>query len=242
MSESKSEPTPTIVLVHGAFAESASWSAVVAQLQSRGHEVVAAANPLRSLAGDAAYVRDVIGGIGKPVVLVGHSYAGMVITEAAADNDAVVGLVYVNAFAPEHGESAFQLSTMFPGSTLGENLVAYPVATGGNELAIRQDVFRQQFAADVPEAQAAVMGATQRPATEAALSEPLATDAPAWRHFPSWFVFGDQDMNIPVALHRFLAERAGAQGSRELTGASHAISVSEPDAVTATILDATTAL
>jgi pimeloyl-ACP methyl ester carboxylesterase len=87
-----------------------------------------------------------------------------------------------------------------------------------------------------------VMGATQRPATEAALSEPLATDAPAWRHFPSWFVFGDQDMNIPVALHRFLAERAGAQGSRELTGASHAISVSEPDAVTATILDATTAL
>jgi pimeloyl-ACP methyl ester carboxylesterase len=242
MSESKSEPTPTIVLVHGAFAESASWSAVVAQLQSRGHEVVAAANPLRSLAGDAAYVRDVIGGIGKPVVLVGHSYAGMVITEAAAHNDAVVGLVYVNAFAPEHGESAFQLSTMFPGSTLGENLVAYPVATGGNELAIRQDVFRQQFAADVPEAQAAVMAATQRPATEAALSDALTTETPPWRHLPSSFVFGDQDMNIPVALHRFLAERAGAQASRELAGASHAISVSEPEAVTATILDATTAL
>jgi pimeloyl-ACP methyl ester carboxylesterase len=236
------EETPTMVLVHGAFAESASWSAVIEQLRSRGHEVVAAANPLRSLAGDAAYVRDVISGIGTPVLLVGHSYAGMVITEAAARNSAVVGLVYVNGFAPDHGESAFQLSTMFPGSTLAENLVAYPVATGGNELAIRQDVFRQQFAADVPEAQAAVMAATQRPATEAALSEPLATDAPAWRHLPSWFAFGDQDLNIPVALHRFMADRAGAKTSRELAGASHALSVSEPEAVTATILDATAAL
>jgi pimeloyl-ACP methyl ester carboxylesterase len=242
MSESRSEPTPTIVLVHGAFAESASWSAVIAQLQSNGHEVVAAANPLRSLAGDAAYVRDVIGGIGKPVLLIGHSYAGMVITEAAAHNDAVVGLVYVNAFAPEHGESAFQLSTMFPGSTLGENLVAYPVSTGGNELVIRQDVFRQQFCADVPEAQATVMAATQRPVTEAALTEPLPTDAPAWRQLPSGFVFGDQDLNIPVALHRFMAERAGAKVSREVAGASHAISVSEPEAVTATILEAVASL
>ena len=104
-----SDQTPTIVLVHGAFAESASWSPVVEQLQSRGLEVVAAANPLRSLAGDAAYVRDVIGGIGTPVVLVGHSYGGMVITEAAARSNAVVGLVYVAGFAPDHGESAFEL-------------------------------------------------------------------------------------------------------------------------------------
>ena len=233
-----SDQIPTIVLVHGAFAESASWSAVVEQLKSRDLEVVAAANPLRSVAGDAAYVRDVISGIGTPVVLVGHSYGGMVVTEAAAGNDAVVGLVYVAAFAPEHGESAFQLSTMFPGSTLGDALVAYPVATGGNELAIRQDAFHQQFAADVPGAQAAVMGATQRPVTETALSDGLPTDAPAWRHLPSWFVFGDRDLNIPVELQRFMAERAGAKSSRELAGASHALSVSEPEAVTATILEA----
>jgi pimeloyl-ACP methyl ester carboxylesterase len=233
-----SEQTPTIVLVHGAFAESASWSTVIEQLQSRGHEVVAAANPLRSVAGDAAYVRDVIGGIGKPVVLVAHSYGGIVITEAAAHNSAVVGLVYVNGFAPDHGESAFQLSTMFPGSTLADAAVTYPVSSGGNEFTIRQEAFHRQFAADVPAAQAAVMGATQRPATQGALSEPLPTDAPAWRHLPSWFVFGDQDLIIPVALHRFMAERAAAKASRELAGASHALSVSEPEAVTATILDA----
>jgi pimeloyl-ACP methyl ester carboxylesterase len=233
-----SEQSPTIVLVHGAFAESASWSAVVEQLQSRGLEVIAAANPLRTVAGDAAYVRDVIDGIGKPVVLVAHSYGGIVVTEAAAANDAVVGLVYVNGFAPDHGESAFQLSTMFPGSTLADTLVAYPVATGGNEFAIRQDAFHRQFAADVPAAQAAVMGTTQRPATEVALSEGLPTDAPAWRDVPSWFVFGEQDLCIPVALHRFMADRAGAKSSRELAGASHALSVSEPEAVTASILEA----
>ena len=243
-----SEQTLTIVLVHGAFAESASWSAVIERLHHEGTalvaahgrrcRVVAAANPLRSLTGDAAYLRDVINSTGGPVVLVAHSYAGMVITEAAAHNDAVVGLVYVNAFAPEHGESAFELSTKFPGSTLGDNLVAYPVATGGNELAIRQDAFHQQFAADVPAERAAVMAATQRPATEAALTEGLPTDDPAWRQVPSWFVFGDQDLNIPVALHRFMAERAGAKVSRELAGASHALSVSEPEAVTATILEA----
>ena len=232
------EQTPTIVLVHGAFAESASWSEVIEDLQARGLEVVAAANPLRSLAGDAAYVRDVISGIGKPVVLVAHSYGGMVITEAAARNSAVVRLVYVAGFAPDHGESAFQLSTKFPGSTLADTLTAYPVSSGGNELAIRQDVFHRQFAADVPAAQAAVMGATQRPVTEAALSAGLPADAPAWRHIPSWFVFGDQDMIIPVALHRYMAERAGAEVSRELAGASHALSVSEPKAVTATILEA----
>jgi pimeloyl-ACP methyl ester carboxylesterase len=208
------------------------------QLQSRGHQVVAAANPLRSVAGDAAYVRDVINEIGTPVVLVGHSYGGIVITEAAARNAAVAGLVYVAGFAPEHEEFAFQLSTIFPGSTLADSLVAYPVSSGGTEFAIRQDTFHQQFAADVPAAQAAVMGATQRPVTEAALSGPLPTDAPAWRHVPSWFVFGDQDMNIPVTLHRFMAERAAAKISRELAGASHALTVSEPEAVTATILEA----
>ena len=230
--------TPAVVLVHGAFAESASWAGVIEQLQSRSVEAVAVANPLRSLAGDDAYVRDVIAGIGKPVVLVGHSYGGMVITEAAAGNEAVTGLVYVCAFAPEHGESAFELSAKFPGSTLGGALAAYPVSTGGNEFTIRADAFHHQFAADVPAAQAATMCATQRPVTEAALVTGLPTDTPAWKTLPSWFVFSDRDLNIPVALHRFMAERAGAKGTREMAGASHALSVSEPDAVTASILDA----
>jgi pimeloyl-ACP methyl ester carboxylesterase len=232
------EQRPTVVLVHGAFAESASWSGVIERLQSKSLDVVAVANPLRSLTGDAAYVRDVIAGIGKPVVLVGHSYGGLVITEAAAENDAVKALVYVCAFAPDHGESAFALSMRFPGSSLGEALEAYPVSTGGNEFAIRQDVYHHQFAADVSAAQAAVMGATQRPATEAALSEGLPTDTPAWKQIPSWFVIGDADLNIPAAVQRFGAERAGARGTREVAGGSHAVAVSNPEAVAETILDA----
>jgi pimeloyl-ACP methyl ester carboxylesterase len=228
---------PVVVLVHGAFADGSSWNGVVERLLERSIEVVAVANPLRSLSTDAAYVRDVIAGIGRPVLLVAHSYGGMVITEAAAQNDNVIGLVYVDAFAPDHGENAFQLSLKFPGSTLGDALNAYPVA-GGNEFAIRTDVFQQQFCADVPTAEAALMAATQRPVTEAALTEGLPTETPAWQSLPSWFVFSDGDRNIPVELHRFLAERAGAKGSKEIAGASHALSVSEPAAVTATILEA----
>jgi pimeloyl-ACP methyl ester carboxylesterase len=233
-----SEQNPVVVLVHGAFAESASWNGVVEQLLASSVEVVAVANPLRSIAGDAAYVRDVIAGIGRPVVLVAHSYGGMVITEAASNNDAVQALVYVCSFAPGHGESAFELAGKYPGSTLGEALRAYPVATGGNELAIRSDVFHQQFAADVSAEQAAIMAATQRPVTEAALVTGLPTDTPAWQSLPSWFVFSDQDLNIPVALHRFMAQRAGSKGVREVAGASHALSVSNPDVVTASIRDA----
>ncbi|MCP2323247.1 pimeloyl-ACP methyl ester carboxylesterase [Hamadaea flava] len=233
-----SEQKPTIVLVHGAFAESASWAGVVEGLADRDLDVVAVANPLRSLPGDAAYVRDVVASIDGPVVLVGHSYGGMVITEAAAGNDKVAALVYVCAFAPEHGETAFELSTKFPGSTLGAALAAYPVSTGGNEFAIRPEAFHHQFAADVSAEVAAMMSATQRPVTQDALTTGLRSQLPAWKSIPSWFVFSDADLNIPVALHRFLADRAGAKGVREVPGASHAISVSAPDAVTESILDA----
>ena len=229
---------PTVVLIHGAFAESASWSGVIEQLQGSSVNVIAVANPLRSLSGDAAYVRDVIAAIDGPVVLVGHSYGGMVITEAAAGNSQVIGLVYVCAFAPDHGETALGLSGKFPGSTLGQALFTYPVSSGGNESTIRSDAFHHQFAADAAPAQAAVMAATQRPATENALSSGLSTNAPAWKNVPSWFVFSDQDLNIPVAAHRFMADRAGAKGVREVPGGSHALSVSQPGAVTATIVEA----
>ncbi len=229
---------PTIVLIHGAFAESASWNRVIERLHQHGVRAVAVANPLRSLAGDAGYVRDVIASIGGPVVLVGHSYGGLVITEAASRNDAVVGLVYVSAFAPDSGESALSLSTSAPGSTLGEAIQAYPVAGGGNEFAIRSDVFHAQFCADAAEGEAALMAATQRPVTEAALSEGLPTDRPAWKDIPSWHVFGEEDRNIPAAVLRAGAERAGSRGTTAIAGASHAISVSQPDAVVAAIAEA----
>jgi pimeloyl-ACP methyl ester carboxylesterase len=236
------QPQPTVVLVHGAFAESASWNGVIEQLQAQEVPVIAAANPLRSIPGDAAYLRDVLAGIGGPVVLVGHSYGGMVITEAAAGSSQVAALVYVCAFAPEHGESALGLSNKFPGSTLGQALDAYPITSGGTEFAIRPDAFHYQFAADVPAAQAAVMSATQRPVTQTALTTGQPTDIPAWKMIPSWFVFSDQDLNIPVALHRFMADRAGAKDVREIPGASHALSVSHPEAVTASILEAVHAI
>ena len=222
---------PTIVLVHGAFAESASWNGVISRLQARGVTAVAAANPLRGLAGDAAYVRDVIASINGPVILVGHSYGGLVITEAAAQNPAVVGLVYVCAFVPETGDSAFALSASEPGSTLGETLAAYPLAAGGNEFVIRREAFHHQFAADVPADTAALMAATQRPVTEAALREGLHTETPAWKDIPSWHVFGDSDLNIPVAVHRAGAARAQSRQTWEVSGASHATGVSRPEVV-----------
>jgi pimeloyl-ACP methyl ester carboxylesterase len=232
---------PTVVLVHGAFAESASWNGVIRRLQERGVTAVAAANPLRSLAGDAAYVRDVIASVEGPVVLVGHSYGGLVITEAAAQNPAVVGLVYVCAFVPETGDSAFSLSASEPGSTLGEALAAYPLGTGGNEFVIRPEAFHQQFAADLPADTAALMAATQRPVTEAALRDGLPTATPAWKDIPSWHVFGDSDLNIPVAVHRAGAARAQSRQTWEIPGASHATGVSRPEVVVEAIAAAGTA-
>ncbi|MEW2472619.1 alpha/beta hydrolase [Micromonospora gifhornensis] len=231
-----SDQQPTIILVHGAFAESASWNGVIDRLGA-GYNVVALANPLRSLPGDAAYLRDVMRWVDGPVVLVGHSYGGMVTTQAAADNPSVRALVYVNSFAPDTGESALSLSGQFPGSTLAGTLVQYPVSTGGNEVAIAQDAYHKQFAADASADLAALMARTQRPVTEQALNDGLVGD-PAWRSLPSWFVFGDADMNIPVAAHRFMAERANPQGQREIEGGSHAMAVARPSEVAETIIEA----
>jgi pimeloyl-ACP methyl ester carboxylesterase len=239
-----SEKKPTVVLVHGAFAESASWNGVIELLQQQSIETVAVANPLRSLATDAAYVRDVIAAVAGPVVLVGHSYGGLVISEAGSANDSVVGLVYVNAFVPEHGQTAFDLSNEFPGSTLGAALAPHPLSNGGVELVIQPELFQHQFAADVSAEEAALLAATQRPVTQAALTEPLPTTTPAWKTTPSWFVFSDQDLNIPVAEHRAGAQRAAStsRGVTEVEGGSHALSVSRPDAVAKTIIDAVEAL
>ncbi|MET8358940.1 alpha/beta hydrolase [Micromonospora sp. NPDC005171] len=230
------DPQPTIVLVHGAFAESASWNGVLERLGA-AYDSVAVANPLRSVAGDAAYVRDVVRWIGGPVVLVGHSYGGMVITQAAAGDTSVRALVYVNAFAPDTGESAMTLSAKFPGSTLADTLVQYPVSTGGNEVAIGQDQYHAQFCADASDDMAALMARTQRPITEEGLGGKLTGD-PAWRSLPSWFVFGDADKNIPAEVHRFMAERANPRGQREVVGGSHAMTVARPSEVAETIIEA----
>ena len=237
MSDSSTSSHPTVVLVHGAFAESASWAEVAETLRERGVDVVAVANPLRSVTGDATYLADVVRGLGRPVVLVGHSYGGMVITQAAAELEDVTALVYVAAFVPDRGESALELSGRYPGSTLGETLLAYPVSSGGNEFRIDPERFAAQFAADVPAELATTMALTQRPIAEAALTEPLSAE-PAWKRLPSWSVYGDGDLNIPAAALAFMAERAGARETTVVEGGSHAVGVSHPDAVVTAVLAA----
>jgi pimeloyl-ACP methyl ester carboxylesterase len=229
---------PTVVLVHGAFAESASWNSVIGRLHDQGYTVIAAANPLRSVAGDAEFVASIFEAIEEPIVLVGHSYGGSVISNAARDNENVKALVYVAGFAPEEGENAFELSGRFPGSTLGEALWPVPLSDGSTDLYIRQEVFHQQFAQDVPAEQTALMAVGQRPVRDVALNE--GSGSPAWKSTPSWFVFGELDKNIPAALHRFMAERAEAREVVEIEGASHAVGVSHPEEVADVILRALT--
>ncbi len=228
----------TVVLVHGAFAESASWSGVIPLLEDQGVPAVATPNPLRSVSTDAENVRRATEGIGGPVLLVGHSYGGAVITEAAVDNPAVVGLVYVAAFAPDHGENSLQLTGQFPGSTLGETVRPYPLGDGTNDLVVDRELFAQQFAADVPAEDAAVQARTQRPIRDFALGEAQPAATPAWKSLPSWFVFGDADKNIPLEALRFMARRAGAVSVTEVPGASHSVMVSQPASVVDVIMEA----
>jgi pimeloyl-ACP methyl ester carboxylesterase len=230
---------PTVVLVHGAFADSSSWNGVVKILEKDGYPVIAASNPLRTLKGDAQSVADVLKSVKTPVVLVGHSYGGPVISEAAYGNANVKALVYVAAFAPEAGESTADLAARFPGNTLGPTL-APPVelADGGKDLYIQQDKFHDQFAADVSNADARLMAATQRPVTVAALNE--ASSEPAWKTVPSYFVYGDKDKNIPAQALAFMAERAHSQRTVVVKGASHVVMVSNPKVVASLIETAAT--
>ena len=228
---------PTIVLVHGAFAESASWDRVIRQLEGAGHDVIAAANPLRGLASDAAAVSDLVRTIDGPVLLVGHSYGGAVISNVDAAAGQITGLVYVCGFAPDLGESAFTLAQRDPGSTLGDTLRPVTRSDGTTDLYIARELFHEQFCADVPAAEAARMAATQRPATLEALQEPSG-ERPLWKELPSCFLIGGQDRNIPAALQHFMAHRAGARQTVELPTASHAAAVSHPDATARLILEA----
>ena len=228
----------TIVLVHGAFAESASWNGVIEPLAAEGHRVLTAANPLRGLAADAAAVSDLVRTIEGPVVLAAHSYGGAVITNVDPDAGDIAGLVYVNGFAPDAGETCCELAGMFPGSMLGEETAKpVPRSDGTTDLYVDPDRFHEIFCADVPADTAALLAAAQRPATQEALVEPSGA-APLWKRVPSWFLIGEEDRIIPPDLQRHMAARARAQRTVAIEDASHAITFSRPDATVHPILEA----
>jgi pimeloyl-ACP methyl ester carboxylesterase len=228
---------PTIVLVHGAFADSSSWYGVITILEKDGYSVVAAANPLRSVKGDADTVRSLLTSINTPIVLVGHSYGGMVISNAANGRANVKALVFVAAFAPEAGESAGGLNSKFPGSLVGPALAPpVPLAGGGHDLYVQQEKFHDAFAPDVPADAAKLAAAAQRPVTDIAFGE--AATEPAWKSIPSWFVYGDHDTAIPPKLHAFMAERARPRSTSVVEGASHVVMITHAEAVAKVIEDA----
>ena len=233
--------TPTVVLVHGAFADGSSWNGVIERLQARGIKAIAPANPLRGLSSDSAYIAGVLEQTQGPVVAVGHSYGGAVISSAARDAKNVVGLVFVAAFAPDEGERLGEVTATSTDAVLGSTLVPlqYPAANGTEsavEFAIDPAKFRDAFAADLSEEDAEVMAATQRPVAELAFSDQAGS--PAWKHLPSWAVIATADKAAGTDITRSMAERASATITE--VDASHVVMVSEPKAVTEVILQAIT--
>jgi pimeloyl-ACP methyl ester carboxylesterase len=234
-----SAPKPTVVLVHGAWADSSSWDGVVERLQHDGYTVDVPPNPLRGLAVDSAYIAAFLHSIAGPIVLVGHSYGG-VITNAATGNPNVKALVYIDAFAPDQGETVFQLAGAQPGSAVAVadpttvfSLV--PVPGGDVDLHVLPSVFPGAFANDLPARTAATLAATQRPFALSAGSEP--SGVPAWRTIPSWYLVGTVDNVIPPAERRVMAKRAHAHTVE--VRASHLSMISQPGAVTGLVESAT---
>jgi pimeloyl-ACP methyl ester carboxylesterase len=227
---------PTVILVHGAYADSSSWNGVVEPLLTEGHRVVAFANPLRGVHTDAALLSDLVASVDGPVVLVGHSYGGAVLTNVASSAK-VVAAVYIAGFALEAGESCADAASLAPGSTLADTLLTVPLADGGADTYIDQQKYHHQFAADLSRTEAALMAVGQRPVTAEALAEPSGDD-PLWRSVPSWFLFGELDRNIPVGAHRIMADRAGARNAVEVAGASHVVGISHPSETLQIILEA----
>jgi pimeloyl-ACP methyl ester carboxylesterase len=235
--------SPTVVLVHGAFADASSWNGVIERLQAKGVQVTAPANPLRGISLDSAYIAGVLEETPGPVIAVGHSYGGAVISNAAKQAKNVVGLVYVAAFAPDEGESLGEAEEGSKDSVLNSALVPlhYPSGNGGEpavEFAIDPAKFHDAFAADLPAEETAVMAATQRPVAELAFSEP--NGAPAWKDLPCWAVVATGDTAAGADVTRSMAERAGATIT-EADG-SHVIMISQPQPVTDVILEAVAAV
>ena len=231
---------PTVVIVHGAFADASGWAGVITRLQRRGYTVIAPANPLRGVSSDAAYLKSFLATINGPIVLVGHSYGGMVITNAATGNPNVKALVYVAAYAPDEGDTIASLEQLAPGGGIGPATLTFrpfpaPDGSQGLEGYINTDAFRGIFAADLPSETAAAMAASQRPAALSTLGEP--SGPPAWKSIPSWYLVAGRDNAIGSAVERIMAQRIGAH-TIEVRGASHAVMISHPDATTHLILRA----
>jgi pimeloyl-ACP methyl ester carboxylesterase len=229
---------PTVVLVHGAFADASGFGGVIRELQSAGHTVLAPPNALRSLAFDASAIAAFVAAVGDPVVLVGHSYGGAVITQASAGADNVTGLVYLAAFGLEVGESCASVQQPFPSSLL--STTSYPTsydapgAPQGPDLYIRKEQFRETFCADVPIDTADVMYATQRPLSLAALTE--SATAAGWKTKPSWYLVSEHDNAIPPDAERFMAQRMNAT-TKSISG-SHTAFIAQPVTVAAFIAEA----
>jgi pimeloyl-ACP methyl ester carboxylesterase len=244
MSDTASKPvSPTVVLVHGAFADASSWTGVIERLQAKGVQVTAPANPLRGISIDSAYTASVFQQIPGPVLAVGHSYGGAIITNAATQASNVVGLVYVAGFAPDEGERLGDAEASSKDSILSSALVplSYPTGTGrdtATEFAIDLAKLHDVFAGDLPAEQTAVIAATQRPVSELAFSEP--SGIPAWKRLPSWTVVATGDKAAGADVIRSMAERAGADIT-EVAG-SHVIMISQPQTVTEVIEAAIAAL
>ncbi|HXL18776.1 MAG TPA: alpha/beta hydrolase [Streptosporangiaceae bacterium] len=242
-------PKPTIVLEHGAWADGSSWDGVIGLLQAYGYTVYAPPNPLRGLANDSAALADFLSSITGPVILVGHSYGGMVITNAATGNANVKALVYIDAFLPAQGETAFGLTAAQPGSCVGSanafKVVPYPGAPAGDfdtYLKTSPDLpypgFAQCFANGLPASQAAILAVTQRPAAFSSGSAP--SGIPAWQTIPSWSLIGTADHVIPPAEQLFMSKRASAHITEVDSG--HLSLISHPGAVTRVIIAAAQAI
>ena len=233
---------PTVVLVHGGWADSSGWNGEITRLEQLGYPVIAPANPLRGLASDADYIRSILLTIQGPIVLVGHSYGGAVISNAAVEVPNVKALVYIDAFIPDQGESALGLDSSQPGSVLGAgppntvfNFVPFPGAAPGDALLyVKPSVFLKGFANDLPAKEGAVLEATQGPAVFSALTAP--SGPPAWKTIPSWDLVGTIDNAIPSSIQLFMANRAHAHITEVKAG--HLSMISQPDAVTKVILEA----
>ena len=237
MSQTTSPSPLTVVFVHGAFADSSSWTGVLERLQANNVQVVAAANPLRGISIDSAYVASVFDQIEGPVLAVGHSYGGAVISNAATGAGNIVGLVFVAAFAPDEGERLGEVTGTSKDSVLNSALVPHQYPTGNGtatEFSIDPAKARDAFAADLSDKQAAIIGTIQRPVSELAFSEP--SGVPAWKTLPSWAVVATSDRAAGTDVVRAHAERAGATIT-EVDG-SHVIMISKPEVVAEVIQSA----
>lgn len=230
---------PTVVFVHGGWADSSGWNDEVAALRRLGYPVIAPANPLRSLTTDSEYVSSVLSTITGPIVLVGHSYGGAVISNAAVGHPNVKALVYVAGFAPDQGETLGQLVTKNPGTLIGPKTLVnrpYPLPGGGTgmDTYIKASAFRAAFAGDLPKRTTDVMSAVQRPFAASVFEEK--SGPPAWKSVPSWYLVTTQDKAIPPVTQRFMAKRAGAHVTE--VKSSHVPMISRPKSVTKIVLDA----